>query len=60
MKFVLAATELAAMSSPPSPSAVSCCAEGTTCAWPSRPTWLASPSRLGLRRSPTGWIRRPH
>ena len=47
------------MSSPASPSAVSCCAEGTTCAWPSRPTWLASPSRLGLRRSPTGRIRRP-
>ena len=47
------------MSSPPSLSAVSCCAEGMTCAWPSRPTWLASPSRLGLRRSPTGWIRRP-
>ena len=51
--------ELAAISSPASPSAVSCCAEGTTCAWPSRPTWLASPRRLGLRRSPTDRIRRP-
>ena len=47
------------MSSPPSLSAVSCCAEGMTCAWPSRPTWLASPRRLGLRRSHTGWIRGP-
>ena len=47
------------MSSPAPPSAVSCCAEGTKCAWPSRLTWLASPSRLGLRRSPTGRIRRP-
>ena len=46
------------MSSPASPSAANCCAEGTKCAWPSRPTWLASPSRLGLRRSPTGWMRR--
>ena len=46
------------MSSPASLSAVSCCAEGTKCAWPSRLTWLASPSRLGLRRSPTGRIRR--
>ena len=59
MKFVLAAMEVAAMSSPAPPSAVSCCAEGTKCAWPSRPTWLASSSRLGLRRSPTGRIRRP-
>ena len=42
------------MSSPASLSAVNCCAEGTTCAWPSRPTWLASPRRLGLRRSPYG------
>jgi UDP:flavonoid glycosyltransferase YjiC (YdhE family) len=47
------------MSSPASLSAVSCCAEGTTWAWLSLPTWLASPSRLGLRRSPTDRIRRP-
>ena len=50
--------ELVAISSPAPLSAVSCCAEGTKCAWPSRPTWLASSSRLGLRRSLTGWIRR--
>ena len=47
------------MSSPASLSAVSCCAAGTKCAWPSRLTWLASPRRLGLRRSPTDRIRRP-
>ena len=29
-------------------SAVSCCVEGTTCAWQSRPTWLALPSPAGL------------
>ena len=58
MKFVLAFYGLVAMSSPASLSAVSCYAEGTTCTWPSRPTWLASPSRLGLRRSATGRIRR--
>ena len=46
------------MSSPAPLSAVSCCAEGTKCAWQSRPTWLASSSRLGLRRSLTGRIGR--
>ncbi len=45
------------MSSPASLSAVSCCAAGTKCAWQSRLTWLASSSRLGLRRSLTGRIR---
>ena len=40
-------------------SAVNCCAEDTTCAWSSRPTWLASPSRLGLPRSPTDRICSP-
>jgi ABC-type multidrug transport system fused ATPase/permease subunit len=49
--------ERAAMSSPALLSAVSCCTEGTKCAWLSRPTRSASPSRLGLRRPPTGWIR---
>ena len=47
------------MSSPTPLSAVSCCAEGTKCAWLSRPTWLASSRRLGFRRSPTGRICRP-
>ena len=37
------------MSSPASLSAASCCAGGTRYAWPSRPTWLASSRRLGLR-----------
>ena len=58
MKFALAPMELAAMSSPAPPSVGSCCAEGTKCAWRFHPTWLASSSRPGLRRSPTGRIRR--
>ena len=40
--------ELAAISSLPSLSAVNCCAEGTTCASESRPTWLALPRRRGF------------
>ena len=47
------------MSSPAPLSAVSCCAGDTKCAWQSRPTWLASSSRLGLRRSLTGRMRGP-
>ena len=42
------------MSSPASLLAVSCTAAGTTCAWPSRPTWSTSRKRLGLRQSDTG------
>ena len=58
MKFVLASYGTRAMSSLAPPSAVNCYAAGTKCAWPSRPTWLASSRRLGLRRSLTDWIRR--
>ena len=45
---------VAAISSPAPLSAVNCSAEGTKFAWPSRPTWLTSSRRLGLRRSPIG------
>ena len=57
MKFAWQSMELAAMSSPAPQSVWSCCAEGTKCAWRFHPTWLASSSRPGLRRSPTGRTR---
>ncbi len=39
--------------------AASWCAEGTRSAWPSRPTWSASRSRPGLRRSASARRRSP-